>query len=112
MSSPPQYRLLEYGGNTLVVSVPQEVSPDHTAILQLAQASSSVTRAQIYKELKWAVDRTERTLQSLLQSGMAWVDTQAEDDGSGSRTRFWFPSLWQQRSSSQEEDGGGGGGGA
>jgi hypothetical protein len=91
-----------------VVSVPMELSSDHTAILQLAQSTCYVTQPGLRAALQWQESRLQMALQLLLQSGMAWVDEQGPPV-QGDRRVYWFPSLWEQ--SRLEASGGAGAGG-
>lgn len=84
------FQLLEYGSNTLVVSVPTELSSDHTAILQLAQSTSFVTPDRLKTHLQWEDNRIKMAIDLMMKTGMIWVDTQAHE------TVYWFVSLWQQ----------------
>jgi len=83
-------RLVNVGEKQMLVSVPQELSPDHTEVLDLAQESSGcVTASMLKKKKKWSDDRAEQALSTLESQGMAWIDDQMPD---GERT-WWFPSI-------------------
>lgn len=60
-------KVLKIGKTTMVVSVPQELSSDHSAVLQLAEASGRVTEAEILTKLKWDGARPQRVLNELMQ---------------------------------------------
>lgn len=60
-------QVLEIGATTMVVSVPRELSSDHSAVLLLAEASGRVTEAEITDKLRWDSDRPRRVLQELMQ---------------------------------------------
>lgn len=102
------FQLLEYGSNTLVVSVPTELSSDHTAVLQLAQPTSFTTFDRLRTHLQWGDERIKMALDLMMNSGMIWVDEQALEKV------YWFPSLWQQSrlDASSQAGGDGLGGGA
>lgn len=51
----------------MVVSVPQELSSDHSAVLHLAEASGRVTEAEILEKLRWDGARPLRVLNELMQ---------------------------------------------
>lgn len=88
------FSLLQSGKTTLVVSVPTELSSDHAAILQMAQASDShVTVGELVQKLQWVEKRVRLALDLMMQAGMAWLDAQGAD---GSREVYWFPSLWEE----------------
>lgn len=51
----------------MVVSVPQELSSDHSAVLHLAEATGRVTEAEILEKLRWDGARPLRVLNELMQ---------------------------------------------
>ncbi|CAM9537461.1 unnamed protein product, partial [Sphacelaria rigidula] len=61
------FKVLEIGATTMVVSVPRELSSDHSAVLLLAEASGRVTEAEIADKLRWDGNRARRVLQELMQ---------------------------------------------
>lgn len=63
--SPP--KVLEIGKTTMVVSVPRELSSDHSAVLLLAESSGRITEADISERLQWAGSRPRRVLDELMQ---------------------------------------------
>ena len=101
------FQLLESGSNTLVVSVPTELSSDHSSILQLAQGKCYVTLPALKDSLQWKEGRIRMALDLMMQGGMVWVDSGAKDGV----MRYWFPSLWQQSRLEETVRGEGGTGG-
>lgn len=61
----------------MVVSVPRELSSDHSAVLLLAEASGRVMEAEISDRLRWEGDRPQRVLDELMQV-RTWPSTCAE----------------------------------
>lgn len=51
----------------MVVSVPRELSSDHSAVLRLAEASGCVTKQQVEEKLNWDNRRTQGVLAELMQ---------------------------------------------
>lgn len=51
----------------MVVSVPRELSSDHSAVLLLAESSGCITEADISKKLQWGGARPRRVLDELMQ---------------------------------------------
>lgn len=60
-------KVLKIGKTTMVVSVPQELSSDHSAVLHLAEATGRVTEAEILEKLRWDDARPLRVLNELMQ---------------------------------------------
>jgi hypothetical protein len=79
-----------HGGHAVqIVSVPSEISADHSLVIGLAQDNSGyVTKQIIAGSCGWAETRINRALLLLLQEGMVWVDDQCE------HRRYYFPSLF------------------
>lgn len=61
------FKVLDIGKTTMVVSVPRELSSDHSAVLLLAEASGRVTEAEIVARLQWEGGRPRRVLDELMQ---------------------------------------------
>ncbi|CAN0555017.1 unnamed protein product [Ectocarpus sp. 12 AP-2014] len=92
------FAVLEIGKTTMVVSVPRELSSDHSAVLLLAEDSGRITEADISEKLRWDGGRPRRVLDELMQEGMAWVDGDGAGPAMGGgrgRPAYFFPSLWQ-----------------
>ncbi|CAM9246285.1 unnamed protein product, partial [Choristocarpus tenellus] len=92
------FQILEVGKTAMVVSVPRELSRDHSSILLLAEATGRVTEAEVVERLGWDRDRARGVLRELIQEGMAWVDGDGagpEGGGGEGKPAYYFPSLWQ-----------------
>ena len=88
------FSLVSIGSAKLVCSVPCELNRDHEKIMELARRSSprgfvSATVMRTDTRPPWTDERTDRALQTLLRTGMVWVDDQA---ASGER-HYVFPSI-------------------
>lgn len=84
------FKVVEAGdGVRFIQSVPKELSPDHTAVLALCNKSGDgfVTKEGVEKALAWSAQRVESTLEYLLQSEFAWIDTQ------GAQHQYWIVGL-------------------
>lgn len=82
-------RLHESDGRVFVLSVPLELSSDHTALLALAgRTGGSLSVSQLVSALGWTRERAQRSCERLVTEGLAWVD-----DGGDERS-FWIPSLF------------------
>ena len=78
-------------GKYIVQSIPGELSMDHTAVLQQVSLSGNAFTSKkiLQKELKWEPERAQNALDHMVKEGMAWLDTQSEEE-----TLYWFPSLF------------------
>lgn len=81
-------------------ATPEELSTDAVAVLQVASSSCPlatsaavapcVTSMQLATSLRWAPVRIEAALHTLLESGLAWIDTGGPE---GAASSYWFPFL-------------------
>ncbi|XP_066150240.1 vacuolar-sorting protein SNF8 [Euwallacea fornicatus] len=80
-------------GKYMVQSVPGELSMDHSAILTLASGANRayVSVSYLKKELSWELERSSSALESLVNQGLAWVDTQDVHE-----KLYYFPSLFNE----------------
>jgi ESCRT-II complex subunit VPS22 len=90
------YRVVLLGGQRYVMSVPSELSPDSTMVLQAcaAQHQHFVTVPWLTANLRWDESRARSACQTLLTDGLAWQDGQATGSGDDSRVRYYFQALW------------------
>jgi len=78
------------GGRRLVYSVPDQLSADPSAALEVAAANGGRTSAtDLMQRLGWTRERAQVTCAHFIREGLCWVDDQ---DPSGERW-CWFPSI-------------------
>ncbi|KDO21430.1 hypothetical protein SPRG_12437 [Saprolegnia parasitica CBS 223.65] len=83
------FQVIELGAKTMIVTVPVELSQDHSAILLLAQETQGmVTTALLAEKLLWDVNRSTIALNVLLRESMVWVD-----DQNPGAPAYYFPSI-------------------
>lgn len=68
---------MDVGNNRLVRSVPIELNPDHTKALGACGEKGYTSATALQKLTNWDMNRTNATLQFLLQNEIAWLDTQS-----------------------------------
>ena len=76
-------------GRYLVQAVPVELTMDHTAVIQQAEAKGYVTVSGLKQTMKWTDERASRALDYMIKEGLIWVDDQSK----GERL-YWFPGLF------------------
>lgn len=74
----------------LVQAVPVELTMDHTAVIQQAEAKGYVTVSELMQARKWENERACRALDYMVKEGLVWVD----DQDKGERL-YWFPGLFE-----------------
>lgn len=107
------YHVVTVGqGTKYVVSTADELSTDSAELLRIADTrqSPSLSLSEAVKELRWSAVRAEKALNSLLNDGVAWVDSPSSDFPARSppscppscppapqeEVRYWFIALLQQ----------------
>jgi ESCRT-II complex subunit VPS22 len=63
----------------LVRSVPIELSPDHTRVLNLCTDRGYITHSGVKRALSWEDARIDATFNFLLHTEMAWIDEQCAE---------------------------------
>eukprot|EP00039_Didymoeca_costata_P022915 m.5562 g.5562 ORF g.5562 m.5562 type:complete len:241 (+) comp3332_c0_seq2:222-944(+) len=77
-------------GQTMVQSVPVELSADHATIFSEASSNGGhLSVGDLALKAGWEHSRAQNILEELVQEGFAWVDDQSVD---GLR-EYWFPSI-------------------
>ncbi|GBG34830.1 Vacuolar-sorting protein SNF8 [Hondaea fermentalgiana] len=83
-------RTVKVGPRQMLVSVPMELSPDHTTVLEAAQTHAGVLSIPVVqRDLGWSQERAARVLDALQAQGMTWVDKQTKDGVPA----YEFPSI-------------------
>ncbi|KAF7729027.1 hypothetical protein EC973_005058 [Apophysomyces ossiformis] len=83
------YEVLTIGDRKMVRSVPKELDKDQSALLVLAQKTGYVDAIMAQQEWGWNRARIDKTLQLLLQDGLAWIDSQGDVE------TYWIPSYFK-----------------
>jgi ESCRT-II complex subunit VPS22 len=102
------YRLVSLSGEQYLLSVPVEMNVDHTLLLQRVSAAAAAapatpvtagafacahsTAGALRRELGWDASRVQRSLDTLLKEGLAWVDAQAPEAATEG-PRYYFPAI-------------------
>ncbi|CAG8465372.1 3675_t:CDS:10, partial [Acaulospora colombiana] len=81
------FEVLQIGDRKMVRSVPRELNVDQSSILLLAQGY--VTKGMIESELRWAKERIDDVVDTLLADGLCWIDEQADP------IEYWVPSFFK-----------------
>ncbi|OQR87953.1 vacuolar sorting protein SNF8 [Achlya hypogyna] len=83
------FQVIELGTKTMIVTVPVELSQDHSSILLLAQETKGmVTTTLLAEKLGWDVNRSSIALNVLLRESMVWID-----DQNPKVPAYYFPSI-------------------
>lgn len=93
------FRTVKVANSVMILSVPTELSTDHTEVMEIAQNSDgtlsssprgTVDVEDVRRATGWNEDRSKRALDLLLSKGMAWMDMHH------GRELYWFPSIWKE----------------
>lgn len=92
------FRTIKVGKSSMIVSVPNELDGDIMRVMAVGnEGFNGITVDDIMVATQWSRDRSERTVQLLLQEGMAWLDTYKGEN------YYWFPSMWQEEREKMKE---------
>ena len=78
------------GGGKFIKSVPKELNPDQSTVLEVIQILGYVTVSMMQANLGWERARTIAVFDDLVADSLVWVDTQAEE------TEFWSPASMHE----------------
>nr|CCA19108.1 vacuolar sorting protein SNF8 putative [Albugo laibachii Nc14] len=82
------FRLIGMEDNTMILTVPTELSSDHLAMLEIAQTTGGmINMSLIRKELNWDEKRSMIALTLLQREGMTWIDEQTSEHS------YYFPGI-------------------
>ncbi|CEM37835.1 unnamed protein product [Vitrella brassicaformis CCMP3155] len=89
-------------GKTTILSLPDELNPDQTIVLDLAHEKGHVSCRQLNEAFAWTKERSMAVLMVFLREGLVWVDTQVTAE-EGGEALYWFPSLALSRLEEDDE---------
>lgn len=80
------FKIIKAGNQSLIQSVPGELSMDHTTALDVASKSAGQLTPSVLLGMGWPRLRLDTAIDSLMEQGMLWLD---ECDST-----FWVPALF------------------
>lgn len=84
------FNLIDIGGQTMIVTVPVELSFDHATILNVAQDTNGVVSNEILiQKIGWTDARCDKALEMMLREGLVWIDQPTKS----SEPLYVFPSI-------------------
>jgi ESCRT-II complex subunit VPS22 len=78
------------GGGKFIRSVPKELNPDQSIVLEVIQVLGYVTVSMLQANLGWEHARAIAVIDDLVADSLVWVDSQAEE------TEYWSPASMHQ----------------
>ena len=81
------FDVLQLGSKNMIRSVPKELSTDQSVVLDAVQVLGYVTVGMLVVNLRWKRERAKAVVGDLVEGGLVWVDTQAEE------TEYWTPAA-------------------
>lgn len=79
------FKVTALGSTKFIRSVPKELNPDQSKVLEVIQVLGYVTVSMLQDNLCWERARAIAVIDDLVADGLVWVDTQADE------TEFWSP---------------------
>jgi len=78
------------GGSKFIRSVPKELNPDQSTVLEVIQVLGYVTISMLQDNLAWERARAIAVIDDLVADSLVWVDSQAEE------MEFWSPASMHE----------------
>ena len=75
------------GSNKFIRSVPKELNPDQSIVLEVIQVLGYVTMSMLQANLGWERARAIAVVDDLVADSLVWLDSQAEE------TEYWSPAF-------------------
>ncbi|TKA28388.1 hypothetical protein B0A50_03855 [Salinomyces thailandicus] len=79
------FKVQVLGGGRFIRSVPKELNPDQSKVLEVIQVLGYVSISLLRDNLGWERARAIAVMDDLVADSLVWVDTQADE------TEFWSP---------------------
>ncbi|GAB7363031.1 hypothetical protein MBLNU230_g3324t1 [Neophaeotheca triangularis] len=84
------FAITTLGSTKFIRSVPKELNPDQSIVLEVIQVLGYVTVSMLRANLGWEQARAVAVLDDLLSDSLVWIDTQADE------TEYWSPASMHQ----------------
>ena len=84
------FTITELGSRKFIRSVPKELNPDQSIVLEAVQIMGFVTISMLRANLDWERARTVAVIEDLVSDSLLWVDQQA------SETEYWSPASMHE----------------
>ena len=79
------FKTTTLGSNTFIRSVPKELNPDQSTVLEVIQVLGYVTVSMLQANLGWERARAIAVIDDLVADSLVWVDSQTEE------VEYWSP---------------------
>lgn len=79
------FKITMLGSTKFIRSVPKELNPDQSKVLEVIQVLGYVTVSMLQANLEWEPARAIAVIDDLVTDSLVWVDAQADE------TEFWSP---------------------
>lgn len=79
------FTIMKLGSGKFIRSVPKELNPDQSRVLEVIQIMGFVTVGMLRANLDWEQARAVAVIDDLVADGMVWVDEQ------GDEVEYWSP---------------------
>lgn len=85
-----QFKIVQLGSIKYIRSVPKELNPDQSTVLEVIQVMGFVTVSMLQANLDWEGARAMAVIDDLVGDSLVWVDDQAEE------TEYWSPASMHE----------------
>lgn len=84
------FKVATLGSNKFIRSVPKELNPDQSIVLEVISVIGHVTVSMLQANLGWERARALAVINDLVTDSLVWVDSQSEE------TEFWSPASMHE----------------
>jgi len=85
------FRIIDVNKRGMVLSVPTELSSDHTALVALCEKNGGmISEKDLMARKQWTQERCRSVIDPLVRDGLIWLDLHQ------GRTSLYFPALWRK----------------
>ncbi|EME41740.1 hypothetical protein DOTSEDRAFT_81953 [Dothistroma septosporum NZE10] len=85
-----QFKIVHLGSTKYIRSVPKELNPDQSTVLEVIQVMGFVTVSMLQANLDWEQARAVAVIDDLVADSLVWVDEQGEE------TEYWSPASMHE----------------
>ncbi|CAK3911904.1 Hypothetical predicted protein [Lecanosticta acicola] len=85
-----QFKITQLGSTKFIRSVPKELNPDQSTVLEVIQVMGFITVSMLQANLDWERARAVAVINDLVADSLVWVDEQSEE------TEYWSPASMHE----------------
>ena len=84
------FDVIKLGTKQMIRSVPKELNPDQSTVLEIIQDLGFVSVSMLQINLQWSRPRAHAVIEDLVSDSLLWVDAQGEEK------EYWSPAFMHE----------------